>query len=158
MRKWLKNDFYNTAFSKKERKAILNRKSSNSSDSEYAVKKAKATKDRIFALSWDEFWNYFWDWESSVYFKKKLNHYRFAKSTKYAEEKEKKEYGYTIDGAWWLRTAGKKIGIAFWVQKDKENKETKVKTYYGNATNVDIGVRPALYLDLTKSGWKKVGK
>ncbi len=160
LRKWLNDEFLNSAFTAEEQAKIA---TTDVVDVYYGTKSGNDTKDKVFCLSVDEVHKYF---EFDYYNDAAANGYcqdLIANATPYAESNGvvtceisenycntvlKHYYGYTADcigltGAWyWLRTPGyAKIGVCTvdfygWAGKDVDLDV--------NLTN--YGVRPALYI------------
>ena len=53
LRKWLNNDFYNTAFDVNEQNLILEKDIVNEDNKEYGTKGGNVTRDKVFCLSID---------------------------------------------------------------------------------------------------------
>ncbi len=148
IRKWLNNDFYNTAFDANEKASInttsIKNKSVWGSDSDN-------TDDNVFLLSTDEICNTNYGFISTLLENTKT---RECFSTLFA----KKQGANTTNDdrvAWMLRTTG----IPY--------KQYHVNYYsvacYGWSSNdfshVDSkdGIRPAIHLKLSSNSWKKAG-
>ncbi len=134
LRKWLNNEFLEDAFEEDLQKRIVETSIDNKFEyrketSEY-VDNGKNTKDKIFLLSYDEFYKDFVtvDFDDSYYGKyNKLD----CETTEYVDKKS--EYS---GSSWWLRTSGH--GVAEYVRDivtDLEVSEYKV-------------VRPVLWIKL----------
>ena len=54
LRKWLNEDFYNSAFSESDKKKIVSVNNTNSSNDQYGTEGGNATLDHVFLLSVDE--------------------------------------------------------------------------------------------------------
>ncbi len=107
IRRWLNHDFYNNAFTDKEKQIILtttvdNGKRQNNPD--WDSKGSKDTDDKVFLLSVAEYQEYFPEGETCPY-------------TEYAQELALKIFKES--GSWWLRSPGKKDGEFCIVEKGK---------------------------------------
>ncbi len=147
VRNWLNNDFYYNAFSESEQKNIrsvlVKNESAGSSD----------TDDSVFLLSSVEA-------NSSIYgLSEKTN--RIALGTSYA-----KNNGLFISdkgtGMWWLRTGGLNgaSNLSNWSTDNHSYAQVvlyggKISTKGKKLTTSDIGIRPAICVDLTSSEVKK---
>lgn len=132
-----RDNFFATAFSEKERKAILYSNLVNKS-TYYQVDGGNNTADRIFCLSYDDVvhtWEYGFKLGDSI---------RQAKDTSYAAQKG---FG-DIDAwwkDWWLRTTGRDNAWAAIVS------EYGISIDYGTPIHWDnTAVRPALHVDLAQ--------
>lgn len=93
LRKWLNNDFINSAFNEEERDLILEVKNQNHDNSEYNTTGGEDTLDKIFLLSIDEVQKYFKDDDA-----------RKCKPTPYAKMRGVNSYhGFCC---WLLRSPG----------------------------------------------------
>lgn len=134
IRSWLNDDFYNTAFTKTEKKKIntttLENKAWDTVDSEYD---ANDTEDKVFALTYDDAFNHWNSYKD-----------RRAENTDYAKCQgvyDNTSYGTS---SYWLRSAGYGNNNACYVNYDGD-----VSYYYYVGTI--IGIRPALCLNLSSS-------
>ena len=111
LRKWLNNDFYNEAFSDKEKLAISNTNVVNADNQEYESKGGNNTVDKVFCLSIDEVKKYLGCGEKD---RDGLTLYDNAvtKGTNYVKE---------------IDNAGEKLSVFF------ENDKSYEK-YFGNST------------------------
>ena len=169
LRKWLNNDFYNTAFSDNEKKVIHSATIVNKDNPKWKwlpgiTEKSYSTTDKVFCLSLEEAESYFgnYNWYDSEKMSG-CNQNLICTPTKYAIDRGaysyeinennysyyNEKYGYTsdiigrIECYWWLRTTGYGPG------------ETCCVVDYGQAganwgCKVDydyIAVRPALYIE-----------
>ncbi len=131
MRKWLNDDFLNSAFDPDEQKRIIPARISTPDNPVYQTDGGNDTEDRLFLLSLDEAETYFASDED-----------RLVQTTEYS-----KKHGAFIRGngmsEWWLRSPGKPGGYAAIVSSlGKVNKD-------GNSlNNVSCTVRPAFWLAL----------
>lgn len=122
LRSWLNNDFYHSGFSRAERSVIAETTIPNDDNPHYKSDGGKDTKDRIFLLSTDEAETYF-------------------------PTPEERMCSYLgTESWWWLRTPGKFQYNAAAVRN------TGVVYYYGEKIHFRfVGIRPALWIDLTMS-------
>lgn len=137
LRQWLNNEFYQNAFILDEQAAVsLTNVSNGDADGnpEWSAFPSAETEDRLFLLSYRE---------ASVYFPTAED--RKATGTEYARAHGAKFLGITTIGFgetdWWLRSTGTvKTDAAF---------IGVVGDIYTKAVSDKIGVRPALWLDLS---------
>lgn len=139
IRTWLNEEFYNAAFSKQEKKSVIESKIANPDNDGYDVK-ASETKERVFLLSVNEVERYFGE-NDSVYGNSRLA----TSATAYAVAQGVRvmEYGGIGDGNsdWDLRSNGYHEGYAAWVNDCGQ-------TYAGgHAQAENRGIRPAIYID-----------
>ena len=126
LRKWLNEDFYQTAFSEKEQVLIALTHLVNEDNPDYGTYGGNETEDKVFLLSIAELDTYFHDNESRMVF-----------GTQYT----KNDGAYADNSGtsfWWLRSPGKyrnNAAIVFSVGS--------VDVHAGNGV-----VRPAMYIDL----------
>ncbi len=129
LRKWLRDDFYDRAFSKEEKDIIAQISLNNKGETTWynqEIAGSENTRDKIFLLSPSE-----------------INKYFFVTG-------DSTEYNYDvlcsyIDGVitpWWLRTTNKTYSEAFCVNS--------LGSYWDGVPNNkdDIAVRPVLYIEL----------
>lgn len=145
LRKWLNNDFCNTAFSNDEKAAII------------STEIDEGTTDKVFLLSLDEVTNPDYGFASESYGDKKENATRRVKNTDYTDSKsgwttEHIELAKELYGEWWLRTL------------DEDEKSARTVDSSGicdwGCYSVDLDclcVRPALYINLDSSAWSRAG-
>ena len=131
IRQWLNNEFYTTAFNKAEKAKIQTSLIKNEDNSENGTSGGNDTEDKVFLLSEKEAETLFSNDEE-----------RIAKATEYAEKS-----GVYVNEEkavlWWLRSPGCSRDYAAEV------------SYYGwinrsgcDVNSYDVGVRPALHLNL----------
>ena len=94
LRKWLNNDFLNSAFSESERAKILSVRVPADKNPNYSTNPGNATQDKIFLLSISEAQKYFSDSAT-----RKCKHTAFAKSNGVWSSSEGNCW-------WWLRSPG----------------------------------------------------
>ncbi len=144
IRKWLINDFYNSAFTFSEKNMILSTTLDNSAcatdynaSGSYTKYSSESTTDKVFLLSKDEANKY-----ASKYFD--------AAGTDYAYANGYKLYsgaGSTVGARWLLRTAGNNTFQIYYVHI----RWGKLTTYFNwddDSITAKMGVRPAMYIDI----------
>ena len=137
LRKWLNEDFLNSAFSDGEKAMIPTLTVSADKNPDYSTEPGNDTKDRVFLLSIAEATKYF-----------KNDEERMCVPTAYAKIDGAYTSGdYIKDGAvtcwWWLRSPGLSQEIAAYVLYDGSVNCYGFNAYYG------LGfVRPAIWIDL----------
>jgi hypothetical protein len=145
LRKWLNDEFYNTAFDSDEKELI---KTAHCTDNGEGT---PDTEDKVFLLGVEEI-----KYLSEMHGKESLRTVgtNFAKIKKadgcslYVYDKTKKVDYIYIDGKevgcswWWLRTQGNKPSRAFFIGTGCSIRS------YANVSAARDGVRPALKLDL----------
>ena len=130
IRKWLNDEFLNTAFNSKEQEMIVKRivRASKSPMSDRFP--GRSTNDKVFILSISEVNQYFSSDEE-----------RKCEATDFAISQ-----GVRVDNGiceWWLRSCGKNMYNMTYVKEDGS-----VALYGREAFSEYIGVRPALWIDL----------
>lgn len=132
LRTWLNVDFVKKAFHVEEEFLLKYTEIENQDNRSNSVRGGRNTKDRVFLLSQSEYYKYF-------------PNKNFAKANATALAKRKQlscrpgtEYGY-----WWLRSPGNGV-----VKAAQVNPDGNLITYGGNVTENNIGVRPAIWLEL----------
>lgn len=162
LRKWLNKEFYNTAFSKKEQRAIVSAKHTSFLYDDELHAKSQSTNDKVFILNAKEVVRYFYGGGSHSIFglDSLLNSlgYEYNDVTKdyyHAEITTYADYGHSqisfvpigekITNDWWLRdsyfdrTAGSYTGSSdprFYIDYDKVTR--------------NHGVRPVIVVDSSK--------
>ena len=130
IRKWLNNEFLNTAFNSKEQEMIVKRIVSASKSPMSDRFPGRSTSDKVFILSISEVNQYFSSDEE-----------RKCEATDFAISQ-----GVRVDNGiceWWLRSCGKNMYNMTYVKEDGS-----VALYGREAFSEYIGVRPALWIDL----------
>ena len=143
LRAWLNGEFYNTAFTAAEQKAIAVTHVENVDNPESGVAGGKDTDDRIFLLSFDELMTYF---SSDRY---EANPARYAEVTPYLMYlmTQPELYGYFdpeysyMFSLWWLRSPGTTRSTARMINFEGRIFESEV--YHEGGV-----VRPVLWLNL----------
>lgn len=126
LRDWLNDAFINEAFTKEEQATITLTS---------VVTNGNTTKDKLFLLSYDETWHYFYD--ASL---------RQAAGTHYAKANELSISSKTGMSSWWLRTQemwgiGEKATHTFVVNANGLHENSP-------PVNAFEGIRPALWVDI----------
>ena len=147
LRSWLNNDFLNNAFSADEQSAILTTYVDNSQNqgyNGYNTDSGNNTQDMIFLLSYAEASEYLgvtkYDKEN-VKARVGLTAYASAQGADTFSWHDEKTSDGTPAGWWWLRSSGYDQRRAALVASDGTLDSH-------DATDTDISVRPALWLDL----------
>ena len=130
LRKWLNEEFLNTAFSQFEQAKIQSTRIDNPNNTRYGTKGGNATTDKIFVLSIDE---------AEKHFSSKAA--RECNPTKYA-----KHNGASVDSGncnWFLRSSGNDSNFAAYVLS------LGIVNVYGlGVDSTDVGIRPALWIKI----------
>ena len=142
LRKWLNEDFYNTAFSDTEKAAIKETTVTNADNPEYGTEGGTDTKDKVYLLSLSEVSDPAYGFHSMMYYDDQA---RIGKVTSYA-----KAEGVWTNGEkgsyWWLRSPGREGSLATLVDSDGPADTN------GNFVDTsNYGVRPALHFNLSSS-------
>ena len=146
LRKWLNNDFYNTAFNSTEKNQILLVTNENPDNPQFGIDGGNRTQDRIFVLSFEEAEKYF-----------KNDQSRICEVTDYAAAGQAAAYAskgmsappLNGNAAWWLRTPGENSLKTVFVALDGSI------YYYGYGAMVLFNgtayndVRPAFWVKLS---------
>lgn len=131
LRKWLNNDFINAAFSADERTMIPTVTVSADKNPDYSTNPGNATQDQVFLLSITEVNKYFSSGSA-----------RQCKPTDYAVANRAWESD-SGNCRWWLRSPGHgQLSVAY------VSSGGDVSEHGDDVYNVDIAVRPALWIDL----------
>ena len=118
LRKWLNNDFYNTAFTDAEKEKINTKKIKNGKNPVYPnFGKSAATEDKVFLLSLEEATNASYGFSKD---RKAYDDLRKCAPTEYAlangaEIDETTTSEGLASGLWWLRTVGYNAFYAVYV-------------------------------------------
>ena len=134
LRKWLNNDFFNTAFSVEEKAMIPAITVSADGNPSYSTNPGIATQDQVFLLSITEANKYFSSDSARQY---KPSDYAVANGV----------YVHNSNGncGWWLRSPGSNQNFAAGVNVGGVVLVSGRSVDYHN-----VGVRPALWIDLSK--------
>ena len=138
LRSWLNNDFLNAAFSADERAAVLLTNVDNSKSqghSAYSTNGGSNTQDRIFLLSYAEFWRYFTSKNARMC---APTAYAVANGA-YTSSSDRVDGKAT--GLWWLRSPGYYPNFAANVSRDGGGG-------YNGVGIEAISVRPAFWINL----------
>lgn len=134
IRKWLNNDFLNTAFAATEQDKIKTAFLSTHAYTDAYLKYDSAdTEDKVFLLSFDDVYNTKYGFAPFRSFTS-----RNAKASSYAESQGCLVYRPS-GSPWWLRSAGMNSHSACFVTNSSESSE------YSSTNETAYGVRPALY-------------
>ena len=142
IREWMNETFLSEAFSNEEQEAICNANVKNENNSEYDTDGGNDTIDKVFLLSEKEVTTQAYGFETE----NKIDAAKIANRTDFADMKDHK-MGSTA--AWWLRSAG-------------ESQKRAMCAYsgvgkYGAIVSTKAGIRPAMYIDLSKAEWDFAG-
>ena len=150
LRTWLNDTFLNTAFKSAEQAAIKNTIVVNEDHPSCGTEGGENTNDKVYLLSIAEASNTAYGFNGEFHTSSET---REAKNTAYAEECGawmSPSTEYEGNGGWWLRSPGNSSAVASSVD------------FAGlgvDSWGVDVGVRPALHLNLSSSNlWSYAGK
>lgn len=132
LRKWLNNDFINSAFTNDEKKRIPTVNVSADKNPEYSTDPDKATKDKVFLLSINETNKYF-----------SSNNEMKCVPTKYAIANGAYVNSGNGNCWWWLRTPGNDSYFAACIRSDGH---LHVLGY--SVDSKDRAVRPAMWINI----------
>ena len=134
LRKWLNENFFNAAFSDKEKEMIPTVTVPADKNPDYETNHGNATQDKVFLLSVTEANKYF-----------KTDEARMCVSTAYAKANGALDYtkGGTAICLWWLRAPSNDPDCAVFVNEDGGVTRFSNYVYYDF-----VCVRPALWIDL----------
>ena len=140
LRTWLNGTFINNAFSTEEQSAIKMTTVVNEDNIKYGTSGGNTTSDKIFLLSQNEVKNPKYGFDSDY----------DAES----ETRQCKPSAYAVKNCcWWLRRSpGDLSNYAAFVDYVGWGHN------YGFVYDYDVGVRPALHMNLSSSSWKYAGK
>ena len=140
LRKWLNNDFFNTAFSESEKSRII----TSTVVTKYGTNGGNDTSDKLFLLSYDEVCNPAYVFSSDG---EAFDTAREAQGTDFSKSNGlyvETGSSYSGNSNWWLRTPGFDSNYACYV-----NIYGGVYgSYYDIVFNTSIGIRPALWINL----------
>ena len=141
LRKWLNNEFYNTAFNGTEQGCIL-KTHLVTEDSKWGENPVNDTDDNIFVLSIEEVTTYF-DPDAFAF-----DPARRTQPTEYAKamgaDAYPREGEYYGNSEWWLRTPGFDDDFATFIQFNGMFNENGISVNVGNM----FSVRPALWVSI----------
>ncbi|MBR4343202.1 MAG: fibronectin type III domain-containing protein [Lachnospiraceae bacterium] len=150
LRKWLNEDFINSAFKKSEKKLIKKTKITNENNRIYGTKGGKATKDKVFLLSISEYEKYVEDSNKNGLINRNIGLYTNGDS-----------------GYYWLRTPGdlgSTTDFEDWDEEDWEDYEPcdyqagyaafvfddgEIEWNGSGVAYEKLGVRPVMWIKLT---------
>lgn len=133
LRKWLNNDFYQSAFSNDEKLKISKEKTLNEMNPEFSIGGGANTFDSVFLLSIAEVKSFF-----------SSDNERRSKATEYAIEKGVYVYKNNLCD-WWLRSTG---GYEFTAVTIGSN--GTIFTMGNPVFSYDKGIRPAIKVKLSQ--------
>ncbi len=146
IRKWMNETFLSEAFSSEEQEAICNTNVKNENNSEYDTDGGKDTIDKVFLLSEKEVTTQAYGFQTE----NKIDAAKIASKTDFADMRNHKTGSESLGTAtWWLRSAGES-------QKTAMNVSSSLSKY-GVMVNVKAGIRPVMYIDLSKAEWGFAG-
>ena len=138
------NNFLIDAFAAGEQSAIRTTNVANNNNPKYDTEGGNGTSDKVYLLSLDEVNNPSYGLSSDY---NKFDGSRRAKNTGYAKEQGSlTSMEYAGSGYWWLRSPGYYSNDAAYV-----NINGYVRRYGYDVHDDDVGVRPALHLNLKAS-------
>lgn len=136
LRKYMNNDMFNTLFSRDEKKRVVTTVNETEPNEKYSQDPPFSTKDKLFVFTIYEVSKYFPDQPS-----------RCAKPTPYAEKKGVyPEPSEDYHGYWWLRTPSDR-NYTYSTRVWWDGELSRIGT---PAEDEEIGVRPAVWIDLSK--------
>ncbi|HBZ64394.1 MAG TPA: hypothetical protein DEO89_07345 [Lachnospiraceae bacterium] len=153
LRTWLNGTFINDAFSTEEQSAVKTTAVVNEDNIEYGTLGGNTTSDKIFLLSQKEVKNLKYGFDSDYYAECKS---RQCKPSTYAVENHcwtRNSDGYVGNCWWWLRSPGSASYVVAYVYDDGWGRDGG-----RGVCGTDVGVRPALHINLSSSSWKYAGK
>ena len=133
LRKWLNNDFLNSAFSDSERAKILSVRVFADKNPKYDTNPGNATQDKIFLLSIPEAQKYFGNDEE-----------RKCKPTAFAVANGTHVNSENGNCGWWLRS----LGGYYQTWTDIVCSNGYIGKYSTNVNNDSAAVRPAFWMNL----------
>jgi hypothetical protein len=145
LRNWLNEDFIANAFEEKEKTMIATVKVEDGVNPEYGSNPGNSTNDKVFVLSSREADKYF-----------SSDNSRKCKATQYVlESNDAVEEGPYA--SWWLRTPGSNLENVSYVNRDGKvllKGQNAHSTYHVTIIDsdrvLDAGVRPAMWIDISK--------
>ncbi|MDD6035306.1 MAG: leucine-rich repeat protein [Lachnospiraceae bacterium] len=148
LRSWLRNEFYLTAFSEREKRYITESLLVNQDNPLRGTEGGKDTVDKVFLLSFDEVTTYFnpdpeaWDSIRCT----KMTEYAKAQGGEPYNEAQMGEYGtteYDGNGVWWLRSPGDQGVHVVCIGENGYISRNGAGVIYANGV-----VRPAVWIDI----------
>jgi len=138
LRKWLNNDFLNTAFSKSEKEKILQVSVFADKNPSFNTNSGNTTQDKIFLLSISEAIKYFADEIE-----------RICYPTAFAIANGAYVNHVQNDCIWWLRSPGSVQNSASCINSNRKKAVgSDIDTVGGYVNNYCNAIRPALWIDL----------
>ena len=141
LRNWLNTAFYNTAFNDEEKQAITVRTLETKGDEDTWGITTNSTKDKVFALSYEDVCNCSYGFDSYLY--NETTNTRTTTNTAYTATKAGMYASTSAADTWWLRNSGMTEEEAYVVFADG------AIAAFNNPVNVIAGIRPAIYVDLS---------
>ncbi len=132
VRKWLNEDFMETAFNRDELKVIEESLIETPNNLKYGTKGGNITVDKIFLLNDEEFGKYL---ESTDY--------AVGYTTQYARDRGVRSGPVSGTGTCWLRTPGESLVYVSTVNSSGELNSQGIYAY-----NYSSGVRPAMWINV----------
>ena len=134
IRAWLNGYFYNIAFNNDEKEVIKSTYVVNDDHPWYGTDCGPNTTDKLFLMSYDE-----------------VTNLDYGFSDLYSINSEQRSIGNTAswDYCWWLRSLGANNFIGYVEYQGFVN-------YVGYNMYDEIGIRPAMHIDLSSDAWKKI--
>ena len=133
LRNYLNSSFYNS-FSAEDRALIAETKTVNNDNSWFGTNGGSDTNDKIFLLSIEEVVKYFGD--SGQLMNKNPNSENWIDDQHNPSRQE-------VDFSWWLRSPGNDSNYAAFI-----NVSGRIIVYGNVVTDIKIGVRPALWINM----------
>ncbi len=150
LRAYLNGDFYNKTFSKSEKGRIVSTTLVNNINPKYSNTFGTDTKDKIFLLSAEEAARYFGKDKARVaYADRRTPALRYSAINSVKSNPYSGVYQDYSTWYWWLRTpapSGTGDNKALYVTRLGEVQEENV--------NVEIGIRPAMWINVAGGGFK----
>ena len=149
---YTQKNFINSAFSSSEQSAIRTAEVINDNSIQFGTAGGNDTQDKVFLLAESDVWNT--DKAVSHGFSKAYNDYDKARrsySTTYAKAMgtySRTDYVYAGNCYWWLRSPGYNNSSETFIMYGGS-----VNTTGFSVNNFEVGVRPALYLNLSSQVW-----
>lgn len=134
LRKWLNEDFFDTAFTKEEQDCIMAVTNENPEHERAQTSSGRSTIDRVFILSREESQELFTTYAS-----------RKAAPTNYAVARGAYKNKNNLMGWWWLRTTSYMLDHVTYVTSGGD-----VSSSGREVTRQDAGVRPVIWLNTTE--------
>ena len=156
LRQWMNNEFYNSAFTKSEKKHILTSYLKNEDNPFYRIEGGNDTEDKVFALSLEEVTQYFGIADKIAggsYWVSAAPELSGAEVTAYAEAQG--AYVSTVGNGWWrLRSSGSFDGDVAYIDDELIALGSYDGVLYVRGESVvrsSNAARPALWLELNSS-------